>query len=168
MTQSKTQTAREFSAGGVVVRRMEGEWHMAAIQPTGRKAQKIKAGKPIAVMALPKGIIDAGESPEQTAVREVREETGLVAEIIAKLGDVKYVYVRSWGDGARVFKVVSFYLLRYRSGRLGNIASEMRIEVERCAWILLAEAPRLLTYQGDRAMAQAAMEYLKSAPALST
>ena len=69
------------------------------------------------VLALPKGLVDPGEKPEQTALREVREETGLVATTITKLGDIKYVYVRSWGDGERVFKIVSFFLLRYRVGR---------------------------------------------------
>ena len=64
-------------------------------------------------MALPKGLVDAGEKPDQTALREVREETGLTATLVTKLIDIKYVYVRSWGDKQRVFKIVSFYLLRY-------------------------------------------------------
>src|SRR5262245_96721 len=109
------QIAREFSAGGVVVRQKDGQWWVAVIQPTGREAPKKKAGrgkrpagKP--VLTLPKGLIDPGEKPEETAVREVREETGIEAERVARLGNVKYVYVRSWGDGARVFKVVTYYL----------------------------------------------------------
>jgi len=89
------------------------------------------------------------------------------AELIGKLGDVKYVYVRSWGDRARVFKVVSYFLLRYRSGRLGNLPPETRHEVARTLWIALEEAPQRLTYKGDREMAQKALERL-SAPGLGS
>ena len=148
---------REISAGGVVVRRLRGRWHLAAIEPQGRKPAK--AGKP--VFALPKGLVDAGERPEQSALREVREETGLAAEMVAKLGDIKYVYQRTWGDRQRVFKIVSFYLLRYRSGKLGEISPEMRVEVESARWLPLDEAPRLLAYGGEREMAKKALEYLK-------
>ena len=70
------------------------------------------------VLALPKGLVDEGEKPDQTAIREVREETGITASLITKLADIRYVYVRSWGDRERVFKIVSFYLLRYESGRI--------------------------------------------------
>ena len=159
-------TAREFSSGGIVVRQRRGKWWMAAIEPSGRRGSARKRGRAERdsnghpVLALPKGIIDPGETPEQTAVREVREETGLTAEVLTKLGDSKYVYVRAWGDGARVFKVVSFYLLRYRSGKLGNLPTETRHEVARTLWIPLDEAPRRLTYKGDRDMATAALEFL--------
>ena|SRR5438270_5264610 len=165
-------TAREFSAGGIVVRQRSGKYWMAAIEPAGRRGRKRKSsaerdGAGRAVWALPKGNIDPGETPEQTAVREVREETGLHAEVLSKLGDSKYVYVRAWGDGARIFKVVSFYLLRYRSGRLGNLPAETRHEIARTHWIPLEEAPRRLTYKGDREMAQAALEYLSPSGARS-
>jgi 8-oxo-dGTP pyrophosphatase MutT (NUDIX family) len=73
---------------------------LAAIRPQGKRA---------GVWALPKGLVDPGESPAETAVREVREETGVDGRLVEKLGDVKYVYTR---DGERIFKVVSFYLLR--------------------------------------------------------
>lgn len=100
----------------------------------------------------------------ETALREVREETGLTAVPIAKLADIKYVYVRSWGDGERVFKIVSFYLLRYHSGRINDIAPEMRIEVKRAFWTPLQEAPALLSHKGERDIARLALEYLKSHP----
>ena len=87
------------------------------------------ARRPKAVLCLPKGLIDPGEKPLEAALREVREETGITAVPITKLGDIKYVYVRSWGDGERVFKIVSFYLLRYESGAIDNISDDMRIEV---------------------------------------
>ena len=152
---------REFSAGGVVVRYMRGRWWVATIEPAGRS----EAGKK-PVLALPKGLVDAGERPEQTAVREVREETGLEACLVAKLGDVKYVYTRSWAGGERVFKVVSFYLLRYESGELGKIAPEMRIEIARAEWVPLEDAPRRLAYKGEREMAAKALEFVARNPKL--
>ncbi len=120
------------------------------------------------IVALPKGAIDPGEKPDQTALREVREETGVQAELIGKLADIKYRYVRNWGDNARVFKIVSFYLLLYRSGKLGNIAPEMRIEVQRAFWLPLEDAPTTLNYQGEREVVQRAVEYLNAHPELGT
>src|SRR5438477_12461693 len=112
---------REFSAGGVVLRLRQGRWWVAVIEPQStRKAAAANRASP-SVLALPKGNVDEGERPEQTAVREVCEETGVEADLVTKLTDIKYVYVRSWGDRQRVFKVVSFYVLRYRSGRIGQI-----------------------------------------------
>jgi len=150
---------REFSAGGVVVRQMRGRWWLAAIEPAGRSPSGGKT-----VLALPKGLVDAGETPEQTALREVREETGLETTLVGKLGDIKYVYTRSWAGGERVFKVVSFYLLRYGSGKLGEIGPEMRIEVRRAEWIPLDEAPRQLAYKGEREMAAKALDYITRNP----
>jgi 8-oxo-dGTP pyrophosphatase MutT (NUDIX family) len=152
---------REFSAGGVVVRQMRGRWWLAVIAPTGRS----QSGKKT-VLALPKGLVDAGETPEQTAIREVREETGVKATLVAKLGDIKYVYTRSWAGGERVFKVVSFYLLRYESGKLGEIAPEMNIEVHRTEWIPLKDAPRQLAYKGERETAAKALDYVIRNPEL--
>ncbi|MFN2472006.1 MAG: NUDIX hydrolase [Gaiellaceae bacterium] len=139
---------QEFSAGGVLVRRMRGRWWLAAIRPGGR---------PEGVWALPKGVVDRGEEPATTALREVQEETGLAGELDAKLGDVRYVYTRG---GRRVFKVVSFYLLRYRSGRIGNLPRALAFEVDEARWLPLADAPRLLAYGGERDMAAEAASRL--------
>ena len=159
---------REISAGGVVVRRTADGWQMAAIEPAGKGPQTRPGGKAIkGVLALPKGIVDHGEKPEQTAVREVHEETGVEATLIGKLGDIKYTYVRSWGDGEKVFKIVSFYLLKYSSGELGNISAAMRKEVSRAEWIPLADAGKLLTYKGERDMAAKALAYVQADPELS-
>jgi 8-oxo-dGTP pyrophosphatase MutT (NUDIX family) len=140
---------REFSAGGVLVRRLRGRWAMAAIRP---------GGKPEGVWALPKGLIGPGEDPAATALREVEEETGVQGRLDGKLGDVRYVY--TWA-GERVFKVVSFYLVRYSRGRLGAIPPEFEHEVAEVRWLPLAEAPRLLAYGGEREMAAKAIEALR-------
>ena len=139
---------REFSAGGVVVRREGDGWLMAAIRPGGR---------PEGLWALPKGQIDAGESGEATALREVAEETGVRSRSLGKLGDVKYWF--NW-EGERVFKVVSFFLLAYESGELGQIPEAFRHEVEEARWLPLEEAPSLLAYRGERDMAAQALERL--------
>jgi 8-oxo-dGTP diphosphatase len=144
----KVPVRREFSAGGVVVRRLEGRDVVAAIRP---------AGKAEGVWALPKGLIGEGEGAELTALREVAEETGVQATPVEKLGDVRYVY--TWA-GERVFKVVSFFLFRYRAGRLGNVPAEHAHEVAEARWLPLEEAPRLLAYKGEREMAAKALERL--------
>jgi 8-oxo-dGTP pyrophosphatase MutT (NUDIX family) len=137
---------REFSAGGVLVRRLRGEWVFAAIRP---------AGKPEGLWALPKGRIDRGESPEETAVREVAEETGARGSSVGKLGDVRYVF--TW-DGERVFKVVSFYLVRYSRGRLGDLPPATAHEVADVRWLPLTDGPSLLAYKGEQEMAAKAVE----------
>jgi 8-oxo-dGTP pyrophosphatase MutT (NUDIX family) len=139
---------REFSAGGVLVRRMAGRVWLAAIRP---------GGKPEGVWALPKGNISPGESAEATAVREVLEETGCEGASEGKLGDVRYVYTLR---GERIFKVVSFFLLRYTGGRIGDIPPEFRKEVAEARWLPLEDAPRLLAYKGERAMADKALMML--------
>ncbi len=140
---------REFSAGGVVLRRLRGRWMLAAIRPTGKEP---------GLWALPKGLIGPGEKPDETALREVEEETGVEARLVAKLGDIRYVY--TWA-GERVFKIVSFYLVRYRRGRLGAIAPEQEIEVAEARWLPLEEAPRLLAYRGEREMAEKALAFIR-------
>ena len=141
---------REFSAGAVLVRQMRGRWWLAAIWPNG---------KPEGVWALPKGLIDAGERGVDTAVREVAEETGLQGRLVGKLGDVRYVYTRR---GERIFKVVSFFLLRYTSGRIGVLPPGMEVEVAEARWLPLEDAPRLLAYGGEREMAEKAIAELSN------
>jgi 8-oxo-dGTP pyrophosphatase MutT (NUDIX family) len=139
---------REFSAGGVIVRRAGAGFttvDMAVIQPRGKTK----------VRALPKGHVDPGETPEQTAVREVREETGLNGKSHGKLGDVKYTYRF---DGKSIFKIVSFYLLELESGEIDQLTEAMRIEVDRAFWLPLHRAVTELSYPGERQMAQKALE----------
>ena len=110
---------REFSAGGVCVRRMRGRDFVAAI--------RIKDGR---VLALPKGNIDPGETGPEAAVREVREEAGVEGALVEKLGDVKYWYVRR--DRTRVFKIVSFFLLGLPVGQRARPRSTRSIRPSGC------------------------------------
>jgi 8-oxo-dGTP pyrophosphatase MutT (NUDIX family) len=130
---------REFSAGGVAVRRFRGRPFIAAV--------RVKGGT---VLALPKGHIDEGETAAEAAAREIREEAGVQASLVEKLGDVRYWYQR---EGQRVLKVVSFFLFRYRSGSVRNHDHE----VDSAEWVPLEDAPHLLTYKGEREMAELAM-----------
>jgi 8-oxo-dGTP pyrophosphatase MutT (NUDIX family) len=141
-------TRREFSAGLVLVRRMRGRWWLAAVRPQGKRE---------GVWALPKGLVDPGEGPAETALREGFEETGLRSRLGPKLGDVRYVY--TW-EGERVFKVVSFYLGHVAGGRIGELPQGMEREVAEARWLPLADAPRLLAYGGERDMAKRALETL--------
>jgi 8-oxo-dGTP pyrophosphatase MutT (NUDIX family) len=140
---------REFSAGGVLVRKLGGRWMVAAIRPAGKRP---------GLWALPKGNIGRGEDARETAIREVYEETGAHGRLVEKLGDVRYVY--TWG-GERIFKVVSFFLLRYGSGRLGDLPPATAHEVDEARWLPLEEAPKLLAYGGERAMAEKAAASLR-------
>ena len=132
---------REFSSGGLVIRNLQGRPFLAVVRVRDK------------ILALPKGHPEPGESAQEAAQREVREETGLEATPVEKLGDVRYWYAR---DGERVLKVVSFFLFRYRSGRLEDHDDE----VEEALWIPLEEAPERLAYGGEKDMARTALSQL--------
>lgn len=135
---------RERSAGGVVVR----DGQIVVIVPTRRAANGSK------VLCLPKGHLDPGETPQQAATREVREETGLSAELVKDLGEVRYWYRR---DGRSVPKSVAFFLFRYLSGDTADHDDE----VEEVRWMDLREAPKALSYQGEREVARRALAALE-------
>lgn len=136
----KSSTAREVSAGGVVVH----DGQVLVIVPTRRAADGSH------VLGLPKGHPDGEETLEQAATREVREETGVNAELIQALGEVRYWYVR---DRRRVAKSVHFFLFRYASGELADHDEE----VFEARWMGLEEAQHALTYPGERDMVARAL-----------
>jgi 8-oxo-dGTP pyrophosphatase MutT (NUDIX family) len=136
---------REFSAGGVVVRDREA----VVIVPFKRSQRGER------VLGLPKGHPDHDETAEQAATREVREETGVEAELVEPLGDVDYTYQRK---GRQISKRVRFFLFRYRSGS----TDDHDHEIEEARWMPLAEAARSLTYEGEREMAARALSRVQA------
>lgn len=150
LTPGKRTRARETSAGGVVLRGEPGREQVAAIVP------KRRAADGSSVLGLPKGHVDPGETALQAATREVREETGLVAESLGELGEVRYFYRR---DGRTVGKSVLFFLFRYVSGK----TSDHDHEIEEVRWIDLREAQTILTYDGEREMVGRVLARLRAA-----
>ena len=139
--------ATEFSAGGVV---MNDAHEIVVIVPTRRAANGSR------VLALPKGHPDGEESALQAALREVREEAGVEAEVVDSLGEVRYWYQRG---GRRIAKVVEFFLLRYVSGDVADHDHE----VEQARWVPAAEAVKTLTYAGERDMVRRALSQVQRA-----
>ena len=135
---------RQIPSGGVLYRPSDGGYEVALI--------KVKGGK---VYALPKGLIDEGESPEKASLREVREETGMEGEIVAPLGYTEYYYYAEDED-TRYFKLVHFFLLRY----LGGSGRDHDWEVEGVEWVPADEAPQLLSYRGERDIMERALDVL--------
>jgi len=132
-------TERETSYGGVVVREDE----VMVIVPRGRHR----------VLGLPKGGPMDGETPEETAAREVREETGITARVERRLGQVDYSYRRG---GRRIEKTVHFYLCVFEDGD----TADHDHEVDDARWIPLREARRRLSYPGERRMIEQALSIL--------
>jgi 8-oxo-dGTP pyrophosphatase MutT (NUDIX family) len=143
MSTSVPEGADEFSAGGVVVRGDE----MIVIVPVKRAADGAR------VTGLPKGHLDGDETPEQAAQREIAEETGVQADLIEELGDVRYRYDR---HRRRIEKVVRFYLFRYRSGDVADHDHE----IEEARWVPVQRAVDELTYPGERDIVKRALSRL--------
>jgi 8-oxo-dGTP pyrophosphatase MutT (NUDIX family) len=139
--------ARELSAGGVVVRGEE----IVVIVPTRRASDGTR------VLALPKGHIDPGETALQAAEREVREETGIVAEPVQELGETRYWYRR---DGQTIPKTVSFYLFSYVSGDTRDHDDE----VEEARWIGMRDAQTQLSHTAEREIVARAVAFLEKEP----
>jgi len=135
------RTRSEVSAGGVVYRRSdEGVEVVLAARRTRRRDL---------AWGLPKGLVEPDETPEQAAVREVREETGLEADVEVSLGEIRYFYV--W-EGVRVRKAVHFFLMRATGGDVSQHDDEM----EEVRWFPLSVALRRATYKGEREVLQRA------------
>lgn len=140
---------REFSAGGLVYRRRGGEVRVVLV--ARRRDDTL-------VWMIPKGHVERGEKMLDTALREVREETGLVAMVEGPLGDVTYWYARHDGDGrpVRVLKRVRFFLMRHRGGRFADRDDEM----DAVRWFPLAEAVERLAFANERALIETAVARL--------
>jgi 8-oxo-dGTP pyrophosphatase MutT (NUDIX family) len=144
--QPKIPTTREVSAGGVVYRRADDGIEVVLASRRTRRGQL--------AWGLAKGGIEQGETKEQAAIREVREETGMTAEIEADLGDTKYMYV--WDD-IRIRKTVHFFLMRHTGGNVDDRDDEM----EEIRWFPMERAIKRAAYRGERDMLVKASELLR-------
>lgn len=135
---SKVPTKTQVSAGGVVFRVAENGIEVAIIGVAVEGEQRWQ---------LPKGIVGKEEAAEETALREVREETGLTASLIGPLERIEYWYYGS-GGGIRFHKYVHFYLMRYENGS----TADHDHEVTEARWVSLAEAEEMLTFKSERAL----------------
>jgi 8-oxo-dGTP pyrophosphatase MutT (NUDIX family) len=142
----KIPTTKEVSAGGVVYRRTDDGLEVVLASRRTRRGQL--------AWGLAKGGIEMGETREQAAVREVREETGLTADIEADLGDTKYMYV--WDD-IRIRKTVHFFLMRHTGGDVEDRDDEM----EEIRWFPMERAIKRAAYRGERDMLVKAAELLR-------
>ncbi|MEX1045888.1 MAG: NUDIX hydrolase [Actinomycetota bacterium] len=140
------ETRYEVSAGGVVYRRSGEQVKVVLASRRTRKGDL--------AWGLPKGLIEEGEPQEETARREVREETGLEAEIEAPLGKISYFYV--W-EGVRIRKVVHFFLMQVTGGDVSRHDHEM----EEVRWFPLDEAVKLASYKSEREVLERAVSRLE-------
>lgn len=138
----------EISAGGVIVGVDDGVAQVAVI------ARRNRAGR--VEWCLPKGHVESEETLEQTAVREVAEETGIVGRVLASLGTIDYWFSAS---GLRVHKIVHHYLLEATGGEL-SVEGDPDAEAIDVAWFPLGEVQPHLTFPNERRIAQAAWERL--------
>lgn len=138
------RTVRETSAGGLVVNGLDGPPEQRAAALIGRTDRRGRL-----LWSLPKGHIEEGETSEQTAIREVAEETGIRGVVVAELGSIDYWFVT---DGRRVHKTVHHFLLRSVGGEL----SDADVEVTQVAWVPLSELDSRLAYADERRLAEVA------------
>lgn len=143
------RTVREVSAGGLVVRGLDGRREGLQAALIGRLDRRGRL-----LWSMPKGHVERGETTEQTAVREVAEETGIDGQIIGALGSISYWFV---SEGRRIHKTVHHYLLRYQGGTL----SDEDYEVAEVAWVPLTELQTRLAYADERRLAVLAAQMLE-------
>jgi 8-oxo-dGTP diphosphatase len=142
MDKPKIPTLEQISAGGVAFRRAAGKIEVAVV-----------AVKPSRRWQLPKGLIDAGESEEQAAAREVREEAGIECEVLEKIETVEYWYfATAKGERVRFHKFVHFFLLEYVSGDTAN----HDFEVAEARWVSIDEAVEMLAFKSEKSVVEKA------------
>jgi 8-oxo-dGTP pyrophosphatase MutT (NUDIX family) len=140
------QTVKQVSAGGVAYRQTDSAWEVAivAVNPSGR-------------WQLPKGLVDEGESPETAALREVREEAGIEAELVEKIETIEYWYFgMQSGERVRFHKFVHFFLMKYVSGDVANHDHE----VSESRWVKIDEAVKMLAFKSERETVSKAKDLL--------
>jgi 8-oxo-dGTP pyrophosphatase MutT (NUDIX family) len=140
----RLRTVHETSAGGLVIDGLDGPKESQVAALIGRIDRRGRM-----LWSLPKGHIELGETAEQTAIREVAEETGIQGSVLAALGSIDYWFVT---EGRRVHKTVHHYLMRFLGGEL----SDEDVEVSEVAWVPLKELPSRLAYADERRLAEVA------------
>ena len=147
-SQTKIATLDQVSAGGVAFRWKDSEPEIAIVSV-----------KPKLRWQLPKGIVDPGESPEVTAIREVKEEAGVETDRLALIETIEYWYRSvNYGKPVRYHKFVHFYLLQYRSGDV----SEHDHEIEEARWVSFEEALEMLEFKNEREVVEKAREMIEA------
>jgi 8-oxo-dGTP diphosphatase len=147
VSKGKITTMDQISAGGVAFRWTDSQPELAIVSV-----------KPKLRWQLPKGIVDPGESPQETAIREVREEAGVEADLIKLIETIEYWY-RSVKNGqpVRYHKFVHFYLMQYRSGEV----SDHDHEVEEARWVSFEDALEMLDFKSEREVVEKAREMIE-------
>lgn len=139
------KTKLQFSSGGIIYRKVGKKIEVALIVRGEGK-----------IFCLPKGKIEKPETPQETALREVEEETGLKGKIDREIGKINYWFY-SKEEKAQIFKTVYFYLIKYESGE----TSRHDFEVEEVMWLSIDEVLKIMTYPTERKMMQKAKQLLK-------
>jgi len=141
------KTRRHTSSGGVIYKAKEDGIQVVLISHYNQKGKLI--------WCLPKGSVEKGESLQETAIREVREETGVFGRVLEKIGQIQYWFY-SKEEETKIFKTVHFYLLEYLRGDEKDHDSE----VDEARWVALQEAMGMLTHSSERTIMEKATRYL--------
>ena len=143
-----TKKVIEISSGGVIFKKSGNSFEIALISK--------RKGK---IWCLPKGHVEKGEHLTETAVREVKEETGLTGEVLDKIGDIIYWYSNKdkKGDLIKIFKRVYFFLIKYINGETQN----HDLEVEDVQWVTIEKACKILSYNTEKGIVEKAEKILK-------
>ncbi|HEY5150746.1 MAG TPA: NUDIX hydrolase [Mycobacterium sp.] len=148
-TPARLRTVHETSAGGLVIHNIDGPREEQVAALIGRVDRRGRM-----LWSLPKGHIEQGETAEQTAIREVAEETGIQGHVLAALGSIDYWFIT---ENRRVHKTVHHYLMRFSGGEL----CDEDVEVTEVAWVPLDELPNRLAYADERRLAEVAGELIE-------